>query len=227
MSDIPEATPTESTESGISTQRNGKKLSGRAHIERKQPAESGPTPHLIATRWPARVGNTLPLATLAAEYRPERHQIYLDLLERALRHPDTHSVALSGSYGSGKSSVLRALGGRWWNRRVITELSLSTLDPELAPEVQAENPAEKEMSNRIQKELVKQLLYRLPTRKTPHSRFPRASTPSWLTGPLVGLAGAWHCRDLSGPQSPWLAGNRRSRSASRGLAGAHCGSGSA
>ena len=157
---------------------------------KKRPtSEVGSTPNVIAKRWPARVGNSLPMATLAAEYRPEWHQIYLDLLERALRHPDTRSVALTGSYGSGKSSVLRALGGQWWDRRVITELSLSTLDPDLAPDVQAKNPAEKEMSNRIQKELVKQLLYRLPTSKTPRSRFPRASTPSWIAGPLVGLAG--------------------------------------
>lgn len=189
VSDIPEATSTGSIEGAISTQRQRRKFLGRRRSENEQVAESGATPHAIAKRWPPRVGNSLPLATLAAEYRPERHQIYLDLLERALRHPDTRSVALTGSYGSGKSSVLRALGGRWWDRRVITELSLSTLDPEFAPDVQTQNPAEKEMSNRIQKELVKQLLYRLPARKTPRSRFPRASTPSWVTGPLVGLAG--------------------------------------
>lgn len=149
----------------------------------------------------------MPLVALAPEYQAEHHQVYLDLLERALRHPDTRSVALTGSYGSGKSSVLRALGRRWWDRRVIIELSLSTLDPELAPAVQAENPAEREMSNRIQKELVKQLLYQLPPRKTPHSRFPRASKPSRLTGARVAIAAAvvvglaWVVATLAGWQA--------------------------
>lgn len=143
---------------------------------------------MIAPRQPPRSGNTIPLVTLSPEYRPEHHEVYLDLLKRALRHPETRSIALTGSYGSGKSSVLRALRRRWWSRQVIVELSLSTLDPELAPTVQAENPAEKEMSNRIQKELVKQLLYRLPPRRTPRSRFPRASTPSWPTGVLVAMS---------------------------------------
>lgn len=163
--------------------------------------------NLVATRRPARVGNTIPLVTLAPAFRPEHHQVYVDLLERALRHPATRSVALTGSYGSGKSSVLRGLGHSWWDRRVVLELSLSTLDPDLAPAVQADNPAEKEMSNRIQKELVKQLLYQLPTWKTPASRFPRASKPSWISGLFsaaiaVAVSGAaWIIATLAGWQT--------------------------
>lgn len=133
--------------------------------------------------------------------------MYADLLERALRHPDTRSVALTGSYGSGKSSVLNALRRHWWNRRVITKLSLSTLDPKLEPAVPAENPAEREASNRIQKELVKQLLYQLPPRRTPRSRFQRASSPSWRTGALVAVVAAvgaglgWVVTTLAGWQA--------------------------
>ncbi|MCC2313478.1 YobI family P-loop NTPase [Cellulomonas xiejunii] len=135
--------------------------------------------------------------------------MYLDLMERALRHPDTRSVALTGSYGSGKSSVLHALGRSywdrwfpWWHRRRTIELSLSTLDPRTAPKVPVDNPAEREMSNRIQKELVKQLLYRLPPRRTPHSRFPRATAPRLsLAGTLTVLALlglGWAATELSG-----------------------------
>lgn len=144
----------------------------------------------IRSRRPARPGNTIPLKALAPDFQREYHQVYLDLLERALRHPDTRSVALTGSYGSGKSSVLRALGRTWWRRRRIVELSLSTLDPDLIPPAQIQNPAEREKSNQIQKELVKQLLYRLPPGRTPRSRFPRASTPSWSTGLFVAFTAA-------------------------------------
>ncbi|MFI8632311.1 hypothetical protein ACIGEP_06935 [Microbacterium sp. NPDC077663] len=144
----------------------------------------------IRSRRPKRPGNTIPLKALAPDYQREHHQVYLDLLERALRHPDTRSIALTGSYGSGKSSVLRALGRRWWRRRRIVELSLSTLDPDLVPPAQVQNPAEREKSNQIQKELVKQLLYRLPPGRTPRSRFPRASKPSWRMGLLVAATAA-------------------------------------
>jgi len=147
------------------------------------------------------------LVSLAPRYSPEHHRVYADLLERALRHPDTRSVALTGSYGSGKSSVLNALRRHWWSRRVITKLSLSTLNPKLEPAVPAENPAEREASNRIQKELVKQLLYQLPPRRTPRSRFQRASSPSWWTGALVAVVAAvgaglvWVVTTLAGWQA--------------------------
>lgn len=144
----------------------------------------------IRPRRPSRPGNTIPLKALAPDYQRLHHQVYLDLLERAVRHPDTRSIALTGSYGSGKSSVLRALGRSWWRRRHIVELSLSTLDPDLIPPAQVQNPAEREKSNQIQKELVKQLLYRLPPGQTPRSRFPRAARPSPGTGLLVAITAA-------------------------------------
>ncbi len=93
-----------------------------------------------------RTGNTIPLTALAPYYRPKYHEVYLDLLKRALRHPDTRNIALTGSYGSGKSSVLQALGRHWWQRRRIVELSLSTLDPDLVPPAHDQNPAELEKS---------------------------------------------------------------------------------
>lgn len=136
----------------------------------------------------SRTGNKIPLTALTPHYQPEHHEVYVDLLKRALRHPNTRNVALTGSYGSGKSSVLQALRKHWWQRRRIIELSLSTLDPDLAPPAQDQNPAEREKSNQIQKELVKQLLYRLPPAKTPRSRFPRASKPTWRSGLLVATA---------------------------------------
>lgn len=160
----------------------------------------------IAPRRPVRPGNKMPLVSLAPKYQTEHHGVYLDLLERALRDPDTRSVALTGSYGSGKSSVLGALPSLAWGRRVIVKLSLSTLDPELAPAVQTENPSEREMSNRIQKELVKQLLYQLPPSRTRQSRFPRASKPTGRTGAIVamgaalGVGLAWVLATLAGWQ---------------------------
>ncbi len=71
----------------------------------------------------------------------------------------------------------------------MIELSLSTLTPDTPFVAASKNLAERDVSNRIQKEIVKQLLYRLPTRTTRHSRFPRASTPSWRGAGIALLSG--------------------------------------
>lgn len=140
-----------------------------------------------------RKGQRMQLTSLAPKYSKAHHQLYADLVKRAISHPDSRNVALTGAYGVGKSSVLGDLkqprGLRFW-RPVVVELSLSTLDPDRAPESTPTNPAEATRSNRIQKEIVKQLLYRLPTGRTPSSRFPRASKLSWpyAVGSSLGLA---------------------------------------
>lgn len=151
------------------------------------------------------------LVSLAPSYDEEQHGVYLELLERALKHPDTRNVALTGTFGAGKSSILKPLrdserarkakesgtppneegtlptGGQW-RRHTVATLSLSTLDPDTAPQPDVKNDAENEPSNRIQKELVKQLLYQLPASKTPRSRFRRLTHPStgrrWGVGVL-------------------------------------------
>src|SRR5699024_8336385 len=162
-------------------------------ISRSNVAEASAR-NLISRRYPVRSGNTMPWESLAPKFHPENHQAYLDLIERSLAHPDTRNIALTGAYGSGKSSILHELARtrrrrRWRTKRVV-ELSLSTLDPNLAATVQPENKAEAESSNRLQKELVKQLLYQLPPRKTPHSRFQRASKPSYWSGAKAALIAA-------------------------------------
>lgn len=139
----------------------------------------------MRTREGRGVGGRIPLLSLAPEFSHEQHQMYATMLERAIAHPDTQNVALTGAYGSGKSSVLRAVRENRSNRQTVVELSLSTLDPKVGRPIAPENPAEKDITNQIQKEIVKQLLYTLPPRRTPHSRFPRATKPA-----MRGLVGA-------------------------------------
>lgn len=138
-------------------------------------------------------GARLRLASLAPKFQAKRHQLYFDLLDRALQHESTRNVALTGAYGTGKSSVLNQLesDGRYKDR--VVGLSLSTISP---TEQQASGnpvPADSTASrvNQIQKELVKQLLYRLPTSSVPQSRFRRATVPDrkhdFLVAAIIGL----------------------------------------
>lgn len=160
------------------------------------PSEDKLNIRYLATRG-KRVGGQIPIAALGPAFDRSRHQVYRDLLDRALADPSTRSVALTGAYGSGKSSVLDDLpvwslnrAFPWVRRNPIVRLTLSTLDPALAPVVSGVSAAEHQPFNRIQKELVKQLLYQRKATATPNSRFPRATRPSRGRAVLAGMAGA-------------------------------------
>lgn len=137
-----------------------------------------------------RAGRSLRLASLAPQFDAGRHQVYFDLLIRAIDDPSTRNIALTGAYGTGKSSVLSQL--RKERAKKVVELSLSTIAPELHDHAEGDEepaPAAGARTNQIQKEIVKQLLYRLRTDEVPRSRFRRASAPNrrreW------GAAAAW------------------------------------
>jgi hypothetical protein len=115
------------------------------------------------------------LDPLSPKYEPGEHEDYVKILlrEAALKGPSApRNIALTGHYGSGKSSVLGEFERRM--RRGVVNLSLSSLgaDEGDASRVGAngETPA---LTNLIQKEIVKQLLYLEPPARMRASRFRR------------------------------------------------------
>lgn len=118
-------------------------------------------------------GRAIKLARLTPKFDEKRHRVYYDLLSRAVDDEGVRNVALTGAYGTGKSSVLDEL--RRHRERDIVEISLSTISPPRHGD-RDDNAGNAEI-NLIQKEIVKQLLYRLPSHKTPRSKFRRASKP--------------------------------------------------
>jgi hypothetical protein len=118
------------------------------------------------------------LVPLTPEYLPEQHSQYVTAIENALANNQIRNIALSGNFGVGKSSILREISGR--NKDRVVELSMSTLAPievtqlDGAVPIQATTP-----TNRIQQEIVKQLLYREDSGKTPASRFRRIEHFQW------------------------------------------------
>lgn len=134
-------------------------------------------------------GETPILASLAPEYSEANHSVYLAVLKRAIdEQPEVRNVALAGTYGTGKSSILHQLH-REYDGRVI-ELSLLTLGakPEEVEPSDDINPAAGTTTNRIQKEIVKQLLYQQRPTDAPESRFRRISRFRWKPELLVASA---------------------------------------
>ncbi|WP_417234035.1 hypothetical protein [Arthrobacter sp.] len=139
--------------------------------------------------WKKRAPQSLGLRALTPEPVTEQHDLYtaelVELLRDRRRRRNVWNIALTGSYGSGKSSVLVSV--REELPRRVVEISLSSLS-DIGVQSDADD---EETNNLIQKEIVKQLLYRERTSKLPGSRFRRISRlPLWRTVLVSALIGA-------------------------------------
>lgn len=165
----------------------------------------------------------LGLQPLTAEHDDAQHKLYSDELVALLnddgRRAKVWNIALTGNYGSGKSSVLEgvrtALDKGKTNR--VVQVSLSSLnDVGVTVANTSDDPlAPKSLTNYIQKEIVKQLLYQVRPSRVPGSRFRRLSAPSKsrsFFGALLGAAAfvgllwltGWGAPFALPPESDWL-----------------------
>lgn len=127
----------------------------------------------------------IPFVSLAPEFDEKAHSQYVSWLESALdaRKPDNvkealyKNIALSGIYGSGKSSILQKV----FEDKAETTISIS-LSP-LAEEPDCANG--QQYNNYIQHEIVKQLLYSANPRVIPLSRFRRIGSTTKLTARIA------------------------------------------
>ncbi len=109
------------------------------------------------------------LRSLAPRYEQSQHESYVRHLESAVEDPKNNNIALTGRYGTGKSSILDEFLARQSNKGQKTlRISINTLGPD----------GGEDLTNRIQKELVKQLVYRATPGEVKRSRFARSKKPS-------------------------------------------------
>ena len=117
------------------------------------------------------------LRSLAPDYIPEQHETYLKRLQAAVEQPRNCNIAITGSYGTGKSSVLGEFSRQ--HDSDILRLSISTLG--------ASNE-DTTLTNRLQKEVVKQLLYSAKPTTLRNSRFKRIRSMSRGRAAVEGAA---------------------------------------
>lgn len=121
------------------------------------------------------------LRSLAPGFDEEQHGVYLRLLLRAIDEPGIRNIALTGAYGTGKSSVLAELPGQKVLTDRVLPISLSDVQGTgdtavIGPDGAADyGPGAVTRTNRIEKEIVKQILYRDAPARSRGSRFRRIS----------------------------------------------------
>lgn len=112
------------------------------------------------------------LIVLSPHYDEKHHGLYVKKLEQAVRNPKVRNIALTGGYGTGKSSVIQGLverihSSKEFNKTRPIVISLPTI------QVADESDFKNDRTDRIQRDIVKQLLYRSNPRKMRSSQYRR------------------------------------------------------
>ena len=112
------------------------------------------------------------LIALSPHYDEKHHGIYVKRLEQAVRNPKVRNIALTGGYGTGKSSVIQGLIERIHSSKELKKIRPITIS---LPTIQIADDSDSrdDSTDRIQREIVKQLLYRSNPRKMRGSQYRR------------------------------------------------------
>ena len=126
---------------------------------------------------------------LAPTAVPDNAEVYFEALDYATSNDAVFNIALTGPYGSGKSSVIRSFLNRY--KKPALQLSLASFLPE------GEVPGVRPKKQEIERSLLQQILYGVEARKLPFSRFKRIQTPRWFSPAIslfiaAGLVCAWY-----------------------------------
>lgn len=134
------------------------------------------------------------LQHLDPEYSPIDHKVYVDVLEDALKPRGwwwkkkarpARSIALSGGYGVGKSSILEEVKRR--NKKRVVSISLATLGVVKDEPHGGDSLHAMTTTNRIQKEIVKQILYSENPNKMPGSQYHRIAKASFWRNARIAV----------------------------------------
>ncbi len=115
--------------------------------------------------------------------------IYFEALNYATNNDEVLNIALTGPYGSGKSSVIKSFLAKY--PRATLQLSLASFLPD------GDVPGLRVTKQEIERSILQQILYGVDADKLPFSRFKRIKTPKRISFAITlfitaGLGCAWY-----------------------------------
>ncbi|WP_315196831.1 hypothetical protein [Corynebacterium matruchotii] len=141
--------------------QDGKSVDKKADVVADPPAQEKQNPNASSE-----------LIVLSPHYDEIHHGLYVEKLEQAVRNPKVRNIALTGGYGTGKSSIIQGLVERIHSSKELKKIRPITIS---LPTIQIadESDSGDNRTDRIQREIVKQLLYRSNPRKMRGSQYRR------------------------------------------------------
>ncbi|RZK15312.1 MAG: hypothetical protein EOO43_15260, partial [Flavobacterium sp.] len=121
---------------------------------------------------------------LSPSKRIEKDNLYHSALEWALRNEDIQNIAITGPYGSGKSSILRSFEWNYPQYRYLN-ISLATFSESAA--------VSDDLRKHIETSILQQILYRVRESETPDSSYRRIARSKPLYSFLIAVVGILTC----------------------------------
>ena len=106
--------------------------------------------------------------------------VYARALLEALKNPRVYNIAITGPYGSGKSSIIRSFLKKYGDNRTL-QISLAAFLPDIGSKSGAITKQE------IERSILQQMLYGADANNLPFSRFKRIQTPGIWSSKLISL----------------------------------------
>jgi hypothetical protein len=122
------------------------------------------------TRIPENQGEAARFVDLAPTDKADASGVYSKALTEATRNPRVMNIALTGPYGSGKSSIIKSFL-KSYNRPAL-QISLAAFLPETV------SSSSKVSKQEIERSILQQMLYGADANRLPLSRFKRIQSPS-------------------------------------------------
>lgn len=109
-------------------------------------------------------------------------QEYMAAIDWALAQSDVHNIAISGPYGSGKSSVIETYLKKR-NRQDALRISLAAFNLKAMLKENSDHIDDE----KLEADILKQIFYSVEEKKIPQSRYRKIQSESWWSNPLAAM----------------------------------------
>ena len=123
--------------------------------------------------------------SLAAKDKIEKGAEYIKALDWAVKQKNVHNIAITGPYGSGKSSIINSFLKTKKHMKVL-RLSLAAFNINTNDTPPKTGKGNKE-KNKLEEEFLKQIFYSVPSFHIPESRYRRLTPTSWFKSSSLAI----------------------------------------